>query len=98
MTDVVNQLGDELSAALIDAVGAEFVVVGAAIHPDLTHDECLTTEATIPLAVVRPGSTAEVAAVVQAASRAGVPVTARGAGTGLSSAAIPRVDGLLISF
>jgi len=79
-------------------VGAAHVLVGDAINEDHTHDEALTVEAHRPLAVVRPGSTAEVAAVVSWAQAAGVPVTARGAGTGLSGACIPQPDGVLVSF
>ena len=56
---------------------------GDAISDDYTHDEALTATPVRPLAVVRPGSTAEVAAIVRVCDELGVPVTARGAGTGL---------------
>jgi glycolate oxidase len=48
--------------------------------------------------VVRPADTTEVAAVVAWAAAQRVPVTARGSGTGLSGACIPRPDGILVSF
>jgi glycolate oxidase len=51
-----------------------------------------------PLAVVRPGSTEEVAAVLRIADETRTPVTARGSGTGLSGAAVPRADGIVVSF
>jgi glycolate oxidase len=51
-----------------------------------------------PAFVVRPGSTAEVAAVLRSAGSRGLPVTARGSGTGLSGGAVPRPGGLVISF
>src|SRR5512133_1773010 len=51
----------------------------------------------LPQAVVLPESTEQVAAVVQACHRAGVPFTARGGGTGLSGGAIPLAGGVLIS-
>lgn len=89
---------NEVLAALVDAVGSAFVTSGEDINPDLTHDECLTVDATTPIAVVRPASTAEVAAVLRVASANGVAVTARGSGTGLSGAAIPHSDGILVSF
>jgi glycolate oxidase len=79
-------------------VGAAHVLTGDAIGDDYTHDEVLTVEPQRPLAVVRPGDTDEVAAVVAWAAEHAVPVTARGSGTGLSGACIPRSDGLLISF
>src|SRR4029079_5938943 len=54
--------------------------------------------AVMPLAVVRPGTAQEVAAVLQVAGEFSVPVTARGSGTGLSGACIPRADGIVCSF
>ena len=45
-----------------------------------------------------PGSTDDVAAVVQLAAELGVPVTARGSGTGLSGACIPVDGGIVVSF
>ncbi len=50
-----------------------------------------------PEAVALPRTTAEVAAVVRASARAGVPFTARGAGTGLSGGATPISGGVVIS-
>lgn len=47
-------------------------------------------------AVVFPESTAEVAAIVGAAARHEVPITARGAGTGLAGGAVPEHPGLLV--
>ena len=51
-----------------------------------------------PLAVVRPATAAEVARVVELAAEAGVPLTARGSGTGLSGACIPVDGGIVVSF
>ncbi|MGH9043130.1 MAG: FAD-linked oxidase C-terminal domain-containing protein, partial [Acidimicrobiia bacterium] len=53
--------------------------------------------AAVPAAAVLPDTTAEVAAVVAACHRAGVPWVARGSGTGLSGGALPVKDGVLIS-
>ncbi|HEV2128502.1 MAG TPA: FAD-linked oxidase C-terminal domain-containing protein [Thermomicrobiales bacterium] len=50
-----------------------------------------------PLAVVLPISTDQVAAVVRLAHRHGVPVVARGAGTGLSGGAVARGGGVIIA-
>ena len=68
------------------------------IHADYTHDEALTTAPVVPLALVLPGSTDEVSEVLQLASEHGVPVVARGSGTGLSGAAVPVADGILLAF
>jgi glycolate oxidase len=50
-----------------------------------------------PEAVVRPATTAEVAAVLTLAHEAGVPVTPRGAGSGLSGGALPVFGGLVLT-
>ncbi len=53
---------------------------------------------TLPDAVVWPVSTSDVAAVVLAASDAGVPVVPRGAGTGLTAGSVPVAGGIVVSF
>jgi len=90
-------MGD-IADLLVDVVGAGHVLTGDAISPAYTHDEALTAVPVMPLAVIRPGSTAEVAAVLRLAQDHRVPVVARGSGTGLSGAAIPNSDSILISF
>jgi glycolate oxidase len=88
----------DLVARLGEAVGEANVLSGGAIPDDYTHDEALTATPVMPLAVVRPGNAQEVAAVLRVASELAVPVTARGSGTGLSGACIPRADGIVCSF
>jgi glycolate oxidase len=90
MSDIVE--------ALTEIVGIDAVSSGDAIHDDYSHDEALTATSQRPLAVVRPVSAAEVARVVEVASRAGVSLTARGSGTGLSGACIPVEGGVVVSF
>jgi glycolate oxidase len=51
----------------------------------------------MPLLVVLPETAAEVRHVLAICHRAGVPVVARGAGTGLSAGALPLPDGVLLS-
>src|SRR5207253_10952246 len=65
---------------------------------DFTHDEALSAEPHAPDVVVRPASADEVSAIVCLAAEASMPVTARGSGTGLSGACIPRHGGILVSF
>ena len=84
--------------ALTDVVGAGALATGDDVHDDYAHDEALTAQPQRPLAVVRPADTAEVARVVQLAADAGVPLTARGSGTGLSGACIPTEGGIVVSF
>jgi glycolate oxidase len=85
-------------AKLEGIVGPGDVLTGDAIADDYTHDEALTATPRRPLAVVRPATTAEVAELLTWATDQQVPVTARGSGTGLSGACIPRADGILVSF
>jgi len=79
-------------------VGHGHVLTGEDISEDYTHDEALTATPRRPLAVVRPAGTEDVAEILTWATEQQVPVTARGSGTGLSGACIPREDGLLVSF
>lgn len=51
-----------------------------------------------PAAVVIPGSTREVSAIVKIANDCGEPIVARGAGTGLCGGAIPAKGGVVLSF
>ena len=81
-----------------DIVGEPQLLTGDGIGPDYHHDEALVGGGVAPQFVARPQTAEQVAALLAAAGRAGVPVTARGSGTGLSAAARPCPDGLLISF
>ena len=90
MSDVIEQLGEILPAGRVFA--------GGAIAEDYGHDECLTIAAVAPAAVVMPESTDEVASILRFADERRVPITARGSGTGLSGAATPRPDSIVVSF
>jgi len=79
-------------------VGAGHVFGGAAAGDDYGHDECLTAVPVIPLCVVKPGSTSEVQAVVAWARSNRVPLTARGAATGLSGGCVPTAETVVVSF
>ncbi|WP_026187329.1 FAD-binding oxidoreductase [Ensifer sp. BR816] len=50
----------------------------------------------LPLAVVLPETTEQVAAVLKYCSRYGIPVVPRGAGTSLSGGAIPQEDAIVV--
>jgi glycolate oxidase len=88
----------DIAAQLENIVGAEHVLTGDAISDDYTHDEALTAEPRRPAHVVRPATADDVAAILAVAAEHGTPVTARGSGSGLSGAATPRPDGILVSF
>ena len=58
--------------------------------------DALTAYRRLPLAVVLPSTTAEVAAVLKFCGEQGVPVVPRGAGTSLAGGAIPQEDAVVI--
>jgi len=87
----------ELIDLLADIVTAEQVLTGDAIGEAYSHDEVLTVEPHAPDVVVRPESSEQVSQVLRLANDAGVPVTARGSGTGLSGACVPSRGGILLS-
>jgi glycolate oxidase len=68
-------------------------------HEDTVPFECdaLTAYRTSPLVVVLPHTEAQVAAVLKTCHKLGVPVVARGAGTGLSGGATPHRSGVILS-
>ena len=68
-------------------------------NEDTTPYECdgLTAYRERPLAVALPETEDQVSAVLAACHRLGVPVVARGAGTGLSGGAMPHAQGLTLS-
>jgi glycolate oxidase len=62
------------------------------------HDEVAGEEhAHLPEAVVKPDSATQISAVLRLANRERVPVTPRGAGTGLSGGAVPVRGGIVLS-
>ena len=80
------------------AIAADRVRAGSEVTDDLHSDEALGIDPVVPAAVVTPADEDDVVAVLRACDEHHVPVTARGSGTGLSGAAIPHADGVLLSF
>ncbi len=68
-------------------------------HEELRPYECdgLSAYRQLPLLVVLPRSVDEVQQVMRLCHERGVPVVARGAGTGLSGGALPLADGVVLS-
>lgn len=88
----------DMTTRFATIVGAHHILTGDAIPDDYAHDEVLTKPPQRPAYLAKPATADEVAQLLKAATDNHVPVSARGSGTGLSGAAIPRADGLLISF
>jgi glycolate oxidase len=87
--------GRQLIEELRRICGDEHVVTEH--HALRTYEsDGLLQYAAVPKAAVLPGTGAEVAAVVRACHKAGVPWVARGSGSGLSGGALPLSDGVLV--
>ena len=84
----------DVVAALLDALPADAVVVDVDVVDAYRFDRAKTVVPGQPIALVRASSTAEVSATLQVASRLGVGVVTRGAGTGLSGGSA-AVDGCI---
>ncbi|MGB8649681.1 MAG: FAD-binding protein, partial [Mycobacteriales bacterium] len=82
-------------AELTVRLGADRVVVDPGLLASYRHDRAALAPAGQPLAAVRARSLDDVVATLQTASRYGVPVVTRGAGSGLSGGA-NALDGCLV--
>jgi glycolate oxidase len=90
-----NQVTPELITRLEEAVGKKFVRADDEARERFASDE---TEDLVfmPEVVVLPQDTGAVSAVMEIATEANVPVTPRGAGTGLSGGALPVFGGIVL--
>jgi glycolate oxidase len=86
----------EIAAALRELV-APGNVVDEPLRLAAYETDAYTVYRQRPLAVVLPETTAEVAAVLRYASREGVKIVPRGAGTSLSGGAIPAADAIVVA-
>jgi len=91
-----NQQQAKLISALRQLLPAEAVLTDA---EDLRPFECdgLSVYRRLPMVVVLPETVTQVQSIMHLCFNAGVPVVARGAGTGLSGGALPLEDGVLLS-
>lgn len=77
-------------------LGDHFVLADEENLQHYSHDE--TEELSfLPEVVLKPSTTAEIAAIFRICNADCIPVTPRGAGTGLSGGALPQLGGVLIS-
>jgi glycolate oxidase len=77
-------------------VGPEALLTDPDITSSLSHDQGVWAAAGVPLAVVRARTSQDVLETVRVCARYGVPVTARGAGTGLSGGANALAGGVVV--
>ncbi len=90
----------KVTADVVDSLksmlGAENVVVGEDAK-GYGRDEAPNAVAMMPDAVVKPTSTTLVSAIMALANDKKIPVTPRGAGTGLAGGAVPIYGGIVLS-
>jgi glycolate oxidase len=94
-----NPVTSQIVAELTEIVGAKHVIHGdeGRMAP-YAHDEVADTRyAQMPEVVVKPADAGEISAIMKLANREMVPVTPRGAGSGLSGGAVPVHRGVLLS-
>lgn len=77
-------------------VGDAFVFTDEESLDKYAHDETENLHF-LPAVVVKPRSTDEISAIMQFCNSNKIPVTPRGAGTGLSGGALPQLGGVLLS-
>ncbi len=86
---------DEILGNLADLLPREALITNERELKPFETD-AFTAYSRVPLAVVLPETTKQVATVMKYLAREGVPVVARGAGTSLSGGAIPQEDAVVI--
>jgi glycolate oxidase len=90
----VTTVATAWAVELQDALGADSVLTDPDVTAAYARDQAMLAPAGTPAAVVLPRTTDDVVAVMRTASRHGVPVVPRGAGSGLAGAS-NAVDGAI---
>ena len=91
-----NKLTPELAEKLKEIVGENRFFMGDDIDPNYSHDEMPIYGSKLPDAVCEVETTEEVAAIMKLCNENKIPVTPRGAGTGLVGGAVPLEGGVII--
>ena len=92
-----NTLTDEDAAYIRSVTEDKRVYTGEDINEDYTHDEFKEYGTYMPDLVVEVVNTEEVSRIMAYAHEKNIPVTVRGAGTGLAGGAVCKYGGILLS-
>jgi len=97
-TPSYNPVTAEIADELRGIVGEKYVLFGDAEKLEaFSHDEVAEEQyAHMPECVVRPRTAEQIAALLKLANRERIPVTPRGAGSGLSGGAVPIHGGIVL--
>lgn len=91
-----NKITEDILADIIAIVGVENVLTRKSELEKYSHDETEDLEY-YPEVVVKPATSQEVAALLVLCVKHNIPVTPRGAGTGLAGGALAIMGGLMIA-
>ena len=91
-----NQVTPEIAAQLQAIVGAKRFFAGDAVKDDFSHDEMPIYGKYYPEVVCEAESTEEVSAILRVCYENDIPVTPRGAGTGLVGGCVPLCGGVVL--
>ncbi len=91
-----NGITSEVLESLCKIVGSEYLFTDAETLKNYGHDE---TEdlSFLPSVVVKPRKAEEVSEILKICNKENIPLTPRGAGTGLSGGALPVYGGIVLS-
>ena len=93
-----NELTPAIVEELKQIVGEQYVIYKDEERLEqFSHDETPGEYVKMPAAAIRPRTAEEIAAIMKLANRENIPVTPRGAGSGLSGGAVPLYGGLVLS-
>ena len=92
----MQQITTEILAQIKSIVGAEYVFTDEESFEKYGRDETEKLHYS-PAVVVKPRKAEEIGALMQLANKHLIPVTPRGAGTGLTGGALPHLGGLVIA-
>ena len=91
-----NRITAEVAAQLRAAVGEGRFFLNGEVDPNYSHDEMPIYGKYMPDAAVDVESTEEVSAIMKICAANKIPVTCRGAGTGLVGGCVPLAGGLVL--
>ena len=93
-----NRVTEAMVGELSQIVGGRFVLIDKEKIEPYSHDEVSEQEHVyMPEVVVKPRTAEEIADIVKLANRERIPITPRGAGSGLSGGAVPVFGGIVLS-
>ena len=93
-----NPVTKKIFDELVEIVGRKNVISNKEKMETYSHDETpIEQYGHMPEIVVTPKTTEEIVKIVKLANRELIPITPRGAGSGLSGGAIPEFGGIVIS-